>query len=99
MAEAPPARSLMVDRILQSRSLTSSTSSAIGFQMTDFRRQPFSQEVGRKLPVPFDTANLSGLCPFATGRAHHCNRFLRHINAVTSGFSGRRALARQVSPR
>jgi hypothetical protein len=87
MAEAPPARSLMVDRILQSRSLTSSTSSTIGFQMTDFRRKPFSQEVGRELPVLFDTADLSGLYPFATVSALHRSGFLRRV------------LARQVEPR
>jgi hypothetical protein len=99
MAEAPLARSPMVDRILQSGSLASSTSSTIGFQMTDFQRKPFSQETGRELPVLFDTANLSGLYPFATASAHHCNRFLRHINAVASGFAGRRVPARQVEPR
>jgi hypothetical protein len=57
----------MVDRILQSRLPTSSTPSTIGFQMTNFRRKPFSQEAGRNPPVLFDTAGLFGLYPFATG--------------------------------
>jgi len=99
MAEAPLARSPMVDWILQSRSLASSTSSTIGFQMTSFQRKPFSREAGCELPVLFDTANLSGLYPFATASAHLCNGFLRHINAVASGFAGRRVLARQVESR
>jgi hypothetical protein len=77
----------MVDRILQSWCLASSTSSTIGFQMTDFQRKPISQEAGGTLPVLFDTACLSGLYPFATVRAHHRNGFLRPV------------LARQVEPR
>ena len=52
--------------------------------MTDFRRKPFSQEAGCEPPVLFDTADLSGLYPFATVSAHHRSGFLR------------RALARQV---
>jgi hypothetical protein len=84
MARAPFARAPMVDRILQSSSLASPAPSAIGFQMTDFRRKHFSQEARREPPVPFDTA---GLYPFATVRAQHCNGFPRHV------------LARQVKPR
>jgi hypothetical protein len=89
----------MVDRILQSRSLASSTPSAIGFQMNDFRRKLISQEAGREPPVRFDTATLSGLYPFATVRAQHCYGFPRRVTAVTSGFAGRRVLVRPVSPR
>jgi hypothetical protein len=79
--------------------LASSTPSAIGFQMTNFQRKPISQEAGRTLPVRFDTADLSGLYPFATASAHHCNDFPRRVNAVTSGVAGRRVLARRVSTR
>jgi hypothetical protein len=86
MAEALFARAAMVDWILQRRSLASSTPSAIGFQMTDFRRKHFSQEARREPPVHFDTAGLSGLYPFATIRTHHRNGFLRC------------GLARPVSP-
>jgi len=70
-----------MDRILQSWSLTSSTPSAIGFQMTDFQRKPFLQETDREPPVLFDTAGLSGLYPFATVRARDCNYFLRCVFA------------------
>ena len=87
MAKAPFARAPMVDRILHSRSLTSSTPSAIGFQMTDFRRKLFLQEADREPSVLFDTAGLSCLYPFATARAQHCNGFLRRVNAVASGFA------------
>jgi hypothetical protein len=87
MAEAPFACAPMVDRILQSWSLASSIPSAIGFQMNDFRRKLFSQEARREPPVRFDTAGLSGLYPFATARAHHCNGFPRRV------------LARPVGPR
>jgi hypothetical protein len=66
----------VLDWILQSRSLTSSTPSAIGFQMTDFRRKLFSQEAGREPPVLFGTAALSGLYPFATAGAHCRDGFL-----------------------
>jgi hypothetical protein len=86
MAQAPFARAPMVDRILQSSSLASPALSAIGFQMTDFRRKHFSQEARREPPVHFDTAGLSGLYPFATIRTHHRNGFLRC------------GLARPVSP-
>jgi len=87
MAQAPFARAPMLDRILQSSSLASLAPSAIGFQMTDFRRRNFSQEARREPPVHFDTAGQSGLYPFATTRTHHRNGFLR---------CGR---ARPVSPR
>jgi hypothetical protein len=44
MAEAPFGRASVVDRILQSRSLASSTPAAIGFPMTDFpRKQLFAR--------------------------------------------------------
>jgi hypothetical protein len=94
MAEVPFARVPMVDRILQSRSLASSTPSAIGFQMTDFRRKPFSQEAGCDPPVLFGTAALSGLYPFATARSHDRNRFLRRVSAMTSGFAVYDAICR-----
>jgi hypothetical protein len=87
MARAPFARAPMVDRILQSSSLASPAPSAIGFQMTDFRRKHFSQEARREPPVHFDTAGLSGLYPFATIRIHRRNGFLRC------------GLARQVEPK
>jgi hypothetical protein len=87
MARAPFARAPMVDRILQSSSLASPAPSAIGFQMTDFRRKHFSQEARREPPVHFDTAGQSGLYPLATVRPQHCNGFPRRV------------LARPVSPR
>jgi hypothetical protein len=77
----------MLDRILQSSSLASPAPSAIGFQMTDFRRKHFSQEARREPPVHFDTAGPSGPYPFATIRTHRRNSFLRC------------GLARPVSPR
>jgi hypothetical protein len=92
-------RTPVVDSILQSQSSKSSTPSASGLPMLHFQRKPFSQEAGRTPPVRFDTADLSGLYPFATARAHHCKSFLRRVNAVTSGFAGGRVLARQVEPR
>jgi len=87
VAQAPFARAPMVDRILQSSSLASPALSAIGFQMTDFRRKHFSQEARREPPVHFDTAGQSGLYPFATVRDHHRNGFPRRV------------LARPVGPR
>jgi hypothetical protein len=71
----------MLDRILHNRSPASSTLSAIGFQMNDFRRKLFSQEARREPSVLFDTAGLSGLYPFATVRAHHCNGLPRRVPA------------------
>ncbi|UPK03214.1 hypothetical protein [Bradyrhizobium sp. 170] len=55
--------------------------------MTNFQRKPISQEAGCELPVLFDTADLSGLYPFATVSAHHPAGFLRRV------------VARLVSPR
>jgi hypothetical protein len=92
MAQAPFGHAPVLDRILQSRSLTSSTPSAIGFQMTDFRRELFSQEAGREPPVLFGTAALSGLYPFATARAHCRGGFL--LSAV---FARKHARAGDVS--
>jgi hypothetical protein len=46
-----------------------------------FRRKLISQEAGREPPVLFDTADLSGLYPFATVRAHHRSGFLRRVFA------------------
>jgi hypothetical protein len=89
----------VLDSILQSQSSKSSTPSANGLPMLHFRRKPFSQEAGRAPPVRFDTADLSGLYPFATAGAHHCKSFLRRVNAVTSGFAWRHVLARPVEPR
>jgi len=99
LRKAPFGPAPVVESILQSRSSKSSTTSANGLPMLHFRRKPFSQEAGRTPPVRFDTANLSGLYPFATARAHHCNGFLRRVNAVKSGFACRRVLARPVDPR
>jgi hypothetical protein len=79
MAEAPFASAPMVDRILQSRSLTSSTPSAIGFQMNDFRQKLISQDATREPSVLFGTADLSGLYPFATAE---------FSSATDSGASG-----------
>jgi hypothetical protein len=71
----------MVDRILLSQSLTSPIPSAIGFQMTDFQRKLFSQDVRRAPAVLFGTAGLSGLYPFATARDLHRNGLLRRVFA------------------
>jgi hypothetical protein len=92
MTEARFARAPMVDRILQSRSLTSPTPSVIGFQMTDFRRKLSSQETGRAPPVPFDTADLSGLYPFATMRTHGRDGLL-----LSAAFARKHARAADVS--
>jgi hypothetical protein len=73
----------MVDRILQSPSLTSSIASATGFQMADFRRKLLSQETRREPPVLFDTAGLSGLYPFAT--VHRGSGFQRRAFARPVG--------------
>jgi len=99
IAETPFGRAPVLDSILQSRLSKSSTTSANGLLMLHFRRKPFSQEAGCTPPVRFDTATLSGLYPFATASAHHCNYFPRRVNAVTSGVAGRRVSARQVEPR
>ena len=81
MAEAPFAPAPTMDRILQSQSLTSSTPSAIGFQMTDFQRKLFSQEAGREPSALFGTAGLSGLYPFATARTDDRTGILRRVHA------------------
>jgi hypothetical protein len=65
--------------------------SAIGFQMNDFRRKLFSQEAGREPPVLFDTADLSGLYPLATARAH-CRD-----GVLSAAFARKHARAADVS--
>jgi hypothetical protein len=60
--------------------------------MTDFRRKLFSQEAGREPPVLFDTADLSGLYPLATARAHCRDGFL-----LSAAFARKHARAADVS--
>lgn len=99
ISDAPFVHAPAVDWILQSPSPRSPAFSANGLPMSVwlgcFQQDLFPQEERCESPVPFGTATLYGLCPYATTSVHHRNRSLWLVNAVASGFAGRIALARK----